>query len=230
MEKFKDCYDIFLSKAFDTDECANSCKIHDAFGGLDGQHHNCLGCNFSDSSELILKYLEKHEELNDIQRNFTVYILLLYLLVERIDIVLDIIQLPEIYREKHFKIFQRIRKWANFIKHPKAFILTHHPFYDFENSGIVHTQNFSLKIDDNFVTTYYKGQKDPIIQKKTNKELYEKLKNKSNILVVFPDITNLTENLCYSYNKFIDIIINNEVYIEILNDDTTISDYFENAE
>jgi hypothetical protein len=228
-EKFKECYDLFLAKAFDQDKIANSCKIHNAFGGQEGQHHNCLGCNFADSSDMILRYLEQHEELTDIQQDFTVYILLLYLLVERIEIVFDIIQLPDTYKAKHFKVFQQIRKWANFIKHPKSFILTHHPVYDFENSSTVHQQQFTETIKDSFVEQYYKGHTDQNDQKKQNKELYNKLRNKKDILVLFPDIAQLTDKLCYSYNKFVDLIINNDVYIEILNDETTISTYFENA-
>lgn len=228
-EKFKECYDLFLAKAFDQDKIANSCKIHNAFGGQEGQHHNCLGCNFADSSDMILRYLEQHEELTDIQQDFTVYILLLYLLVERIEIVFDIIQLPDTYKVKHFKVFQQIRKWANFIKHPKSFILTHHPVYDFENSGTVHQQQFTETIKDSFVEQYYKGHTDQNDQKKQNKELYNKLRNKKDILVLFPNIAQLTDKLCYSYNKFVDLIINNDVYIEILNDETTISTYFENS-
>lgn len=229
-QKFKECYDIFLQKTFEEDGTPVSCKIHDAFGGLEANHHNCLGCNFADSSNLILRYLENHEELIDTQQDFTVYILLLYLLVERIEIVFDIIQLPETYREKHFKVFQQIRKWANFIKHPKSFILTHHPEYDFENSGMKYDRKvFTETINEQFITQFYKGYTNRDEQKKQNKELYNRLRNQKNVLVLFPDIAKLTDKLCYSYNKFVDLILNNDVYVEILRDETTISTYFENS-
>ena len=227
-EKFKECYSIFSSKAIGEEGYPNACKIHDAFGGREGDHHNCLGCNFADSTTLISRYLEKNDELDDIQQDFTVYILLLYLLVERIDIVFEIIQLPTNYKDKHFRIFQQIRKWANFIKHPKSFILTHHSTYDFENSGTIHNKEFTETINHIFVDKYYKGRTNQEEQKKQNTELYSKLRNKKDILVLYPDIAKLTDNLCFAYNKFVDLIINNEVYIEILNDETTISKYFEN--
>ncbi|MBL0026468.1 MAG: hypothetical protein IPO98_16415 [Saprospiraceae bacterium] len=227
-QKFKECFEIFSVNAFDEYNTPNACKIHNAFGGQNGEHHNCLGCNFADSTTLISRYLEKNDELTDTQQDFTIYLLLLYLLVERIEIVFNIIQLPQTYREKHFKVFQQIRKWANFIKHPKSFILTHHPVYDFENSGIVYDKQFSITINEQFIEQYYKGYSDPDKQKKQNKELYDKLKNQKNILVLFPDISKLTEKLCYSYNKFVDLILTNDAYKEILNDDTTISKYFEN--
>ena len=229
-EKFKECFDIFSIEAMDEDETPKSCKIHDAFGGLDGQqHHNCLGCNFADSTNLIFRHLQRHEELSDIQQDFTVYILLLYLLVERVEIVFEIIQLPDTYREKHFKVFQQIRKWANFIKHPKSFILTHHSVYDFENSGTIYDKPFTETVNEQFVTQFYKGHSNQDDQKKQNKELYNRLRNKKDVLVLFPDIAKLTHKLCYSYNKFIDLIINNDVYIDILNDEATISSYFENS-
>jgi hypothetical protein len=226
--KFKQCYDIFKSKAFDEDETPIACKIHDAFGGINGEHHNCLGCNFADSTWLISNYLEKYKEMTDIQQDFTIYILIQYLIVERMDTVLEILQVPEKYKEKHFRVFQKIRKWANFIKHPKSFILTHHPEFDFENSGNQHDKEFLVTINEQFVERYYKGQKSPEDQKKMNKELYNKLKNEKDIIVIFPDIAIFTDNLCYAIKKFTEIITKNEVYIEILNDETTISNYFEN--
>ena len=75
---------------------------------------------------------------------------------------------------------------------------------------------------------FYTGQTDRNKQKEQNKKLYHKLKNKKDILVLFPDIEKLTKKLCYSYNKFIELILKNDAYKEILNDDTTIEKYFEN--
>jgi hypothetical protein len=112
---------------------------------------------------------------------------------------------------------------------PTAFILTHHPVYDFENSGTTYDKAFTETINEQFVTQFYKGHTNQDDQKKQNKELYNRLRNKKDIIVLFPDIAKLTDKLCYSYNKFVDLIINNDVYIEILNDETTISTYFENS-
>ena len=227
-DEFKSCFILFMEECY-KDDYPRSCEIHNVFGKIEDGHHNCLGCNFADSTEFIADYLKEYESLTNIQQNFTIYILLLYLLVERIEIVLDIIQVPDIYKEKNFKVFQRIRKWANFIKHPKSFILTHHAVYNFKDSGIEWDFTKGIVIDDSFVSQYYKGEKDPDKQKKINKELYEKLKNQINVTVEFPNIYQLTKQICFAFNKFIDVIVNNEVYIEILNDDTTIMDYFEKS-
>jgi len=227
IEKFKECYDIFLKEALDGDGVPIACTIHDAFGFLGENHHNCLGCNFADSTTFIENYLKKHEELTDIHQDFTVYILLLYLMVERMSTVLDIVQVPSKYRDKHFKVFQQVRKWANFIKHPKSFILTHHPVYDFENSEFEYELDFNIEINEAFVQQYYKGESNPEKQKKLNLELYKKLKNQQNVKVVFPDIAKMTKKMCYSIKKFVDLISKNDVYIEILSDDTTVETFFE---
>src|SRR5688572_8288450 len=158
---FLESFDIYKTSANDDKDVPILCKIHDAFGGMEGPHHNCLGCNFADSQTLIYNYLSRFEEFDDIQEAISVYILLLYLLVERMETVMEIVQVPTIFRDKHFKVFQQIHKWANFIKHPKAFILTHHPVWDYEGSSLYSGREFKLTIDDPFINTYYKGEREP---------------------------------------------------------------------
>jgi hypothetical protein len=229
--KFKECFEIFSTKCFQQNGEAISCKLISAFCSGDERAHNCLGCNFSDSTELILRYLKKFGEYDSVQDDFKMYILLLYLLVERIQVILEVIQIPESYKEKHFKVFQLIRKWANFTKHPKAFILTHHPLFDFDDSGSGNRDGkFSIIIDSTFVDRYYKGASSIEEQKKTNKELFSKIANAKDVLVLYPDIARLTDHLSYSYNKFIELILKNEVFVEMLQDQTTLVNYFENQE
>ena len=224
---FKEAFEIYQASANDQEGTPILCKIHEAFGGLAGPHHNCLGCNFADSQTIIFNYLSKFEKYTDVQEAIALYLITLYLLVERMETVMNIVQVPAVFRDKHFKVFQQIHKWSNFIKHPKAFILTHHPVWDFENSG-AEQKAFEVEINDSFVNAYYKGERDPDKQKARNKELYAKLRNKSNVHVLFPDMAQLTKKLCYSINAFADLITKNQVYIEILNDETTIAQYFEN--
>lgn len=225
--KFNECSSIFRSRIY-KEESPIVCQIHDAFGSSSGIHHNCLGCNFAESVGQIYTFLTNGSQKKNIKNDFVVYILLQYLLVERIEIIFEIINLPDSYKDSHFKVFQQIRKWANFIKHPKAFILTHHPDYGFEDCGFDFGKKFQLIINDQFVQQYYKGARNQDEQKRINKELFEKLKNKRDILVSFPDIVKLTNKLCYSIEKFVELIVRNPIYVEILNDDSTISNYFEN--
>jgi len=227
-DKFQACFELFKTEAYDDEEIPKSCILHSAFNSGNELQHNCLGCNFADSTDLVFNFLNQKNKEWNVQHDVTLYILLLYLFVERAEVLFKIIELPETYRNKHFKVFQQIRKWANFIKHPKSFILTHHPEYDIENLNLFNEKDFEIILNDSFIEKYYKGYTDQSKQQAINKDLYAQLKNRSSILVVFPDIEALTKKFCYSYNHFVQIICRNEIYIELLHDESTISNYFEN--
>ena len=85
-----------------------------------------------------------------------------------------------------------------------------------------------MTIDDSFINRFYKGERDPAKQKATNKQLYQTLKNQVHVHVVFPSVIQLTKKICYSIEAFADLITKNQVYTEILNDEATVSNYFEN--
>ncbi|HXB11474.1 MAG TPA: hypothetical protein VNZ45_05775, partial [Bacteroidia bacterium] len=108
------------------------CSIHNSFHKENDQTHNCIGCNFADYSELLFSTLKKFRDESGPLQVFSGTILYSYLLVERFEEIFKIIKLDEGYKLKHFPIFGKIKRWTNFLKHPKAFILVHHPEYGFE--------------------------------------------------------------------------------------------------
>ena len=166
-------------------------------------------------------YLEQPDPKSHIHFSYTTYLMLCYLLVERIDTMFNIIQLNEDYRTQHFKILLAIRRWANFIKHPKAFLLTHHAEYTYHGSpknGAL-TDKASVVIDRTFVDKYYSNDDK-------NNELYKELENKENVLVVFPDVNHVTEELCAAINKSVDVVRDNAVYKEVLAKRSTFLDYW----
>lgn len=224
---FKECLELVTKEIYDG-EYSKACKMHDAFGAHSGPGHNCLGCNFAASADLIKRFLDRHETLDDMEFDVPVYIMLLYLAVERIEVVLDIVKLPEAYRDKHFKVFRQIRKWANFIKHPGAFMLTHHANYEYQGDYV--KVDGDILIDDNFIRDHYTGHTDAKERDKQRKSLYEKLGNKDNVVVLLPDIVQLTKKFCYSHNRFVSLVTDNEVYREVLADRTTLKRYFSDAE
>jgi hypothetical protein len=223
--KFQECYKIFRQHAFKKNGEPRACDIHDVF---DEKAHNCLGCNFAESSNLILRFLKRHKRLDDVQHDFAVYILLMYLLVERIEVVLGILGLPKSYKDKHFKVFEQVRKWANFIKHPGPFILTHHPVFVFDGPRAV--GNFDVMINEQFVETYYKGYSNQQEKEKRNMKLRELLRNNDSVMVVYPDIAKMTTKLCYAYAQFVAMIMDNSIYRDILEDEATLYVYFENSD
>ncbi|MCX5868291.1 MAG: hypothetical protein NT009_12610, partial [Proteobacteria bacterium] len=130
----KEAFLVFKKNAIE-DGNPVMCKIHDSFRTREMVDHNCLGCNFADSTWLIHNFLRTYRHQREIKHAYSTLIILAYFLVERIDEFFKIIKLEEPYRRENFKILVEIRRWANFLKHPKAFLLTHHPVFSFENSS-----------------------------------------------------------------------------------------------
>jgi hypothetical protein len=202
------------------------CSIHDQFQKANDRKHNCLGCNFAECTSWIHNELfDAVTESGDLDPAFYFdYLMKLYLFVERAYIVFDLVQLPLEYRSRHFGVFQRVHKWANFIKHPKSFLLVHHPQYFLEDESDAEvpfdSANFGVVIDQEFVSKYYSGSEK-------NSELFRLLTNKTDVAVVFPNVEQLTYDFVEALQKFIELIRDNAVYREILDAKSTYEHYFE---
>jgi len=159
--------------------------------------------------------------MNSVRNTYTQIIVALYLLVERIDTILNLIKLDEDYRDENFKTIKKIRKWANFIKHPKAFMLVHHPVATFEgckfNSELLH--QYEVKISETFVTEYYSNDDK-------NKKLFEKLQNKDKVIIIYPNIKKMIESFTDEMLLFNHIVRTNEIYREKLTKIATFNDYW----
>ncbi len=220
---FERTYQVFKECAFSGGEPV-LCQLHDAFGTFDSPHHNCLGCNFADSTELILNFLGTYHMQRNIQFAFSTFMVLAYLLVERMDTVLNIVELNKGYRGRHFGVLLSIRKWANFLKHPKAFILTHHPRFTYVGAPDCREQVASadVVIDRDFVDRYYSNDEK-------DRELYRVLENKERVLVVFPSAVDTAEKLCAAMADCVSLIRDNKVYREVLEGRSTFRDYWMDA-
>ena len=234
------CYKVIVGELYEGDAIA--CKLYE-FCERNG--HNSIACNFAIDIKRISNYLENLLLLNEIFKeqnnseqvcsicpnieedsiihNFETYFMILNIVVERIDfLVKELLKIPDNYKKeimfsnKEFDVFTQIKRWTNFVKHPKFFILTHHPKY-YINSDINTfecLEDNCIKIDNEFVNTYYqKGDKND----NTYNELKEKIGNKKNIAVIFPDFEIITRDFCYTYKQFIKIILQNDVYKYTLN-------------
>ncbi len=219
--QFEDTYKTFLEGMYKNGYPA-VCEIHNLYEDKDKKNHNCIACNLADATVTINKFLLLRSAFDNIRDFYSTYIILLYLLVERAETIFGIIELHKGYRDENFTTFALIRKWANFIKHPKAFMLVHHPEYTFTGSpkivAIKKLENLTV-IDYKFIQTYYSNNNK-------NGELYEKLENKENVLVVFPEPNYLMIHLSAEIKKVINLLEKNEVYREILNTRATFYDFF----
>ena len=202
------------------------CELHDIFSGPENRNHNCLGCNFDEMTDQILKFLFVCQTTSGgftTQQAFSIYVLLLNAVWERMGDVFEIISLPEGYRVRYFGAFITARRWANFFKHPKAFAwMVHHPEYTYENSP--HSQTFVnhlsyKKVNDDFVKKYYASE--------NSKGLTGEFAGHENkVVVVLPDVEVLTADICTCLEKFIEIVSENRVYREILDEKSTVVNYF----
>ncbi len=226
MSQIDEAFAIFREEVYPKDENSVMCSIHEEFGGLDGGHHNCLGCNFADATSWIHNCLHTAlvTDRTSLQKFYFDYLLKLYLLVERVYVVFEIIGLPLEYRGRHFSPFQRVHKWANFIKHPKSFLLVHHPKFFMEDDKDpdepFDRAKFGVIIDQQFVIDYYGGPDN-------NPKLHKLLTNRTDVAVLFPNIVTLTGEFCACIHEFIAVIRDNAVYREVLNSRTTFDYYFE---
>jgi len=219
-KQLADAHRRFRDLAFDGESPA-VCRLHDIFGGDGIQHHNCIGCNLADGVQLIDAFLATHASQRKIQFGYTTLITLCYLLVERLDTIFNLIQLNADYRDEQFKILTTLRKWANFIKHPKAFVLTHHAVFTFHGSP----KNQDLEahatvvIDRNFVNQYYSDNEK-------NDDLYRKLENRDDVLVILPSAEHVVNELSKAINETVKLFQDNKVYRDVLDKRSTFLDFW----
>jgi hypothetical protein len=195
-----------------------SCSIHEIFES--GDNHNCIGCNLAKSEVHFVNFLKRNRSFTEKNETYIQFILFSYLIVERIYEIFKIIQMNESYKNEHFKTFTLIKRWANFYKHPKSFMFVHHPYYTFENHPDFNEQKKNMIIvDSNFILKYYNGDSK-------NTELYNLLTNKKDVLVIFPNIEELTKLFCLEIIHFVDLLRNNSVYRYILSQKSTYENYY----
>jgi len=210
----------FKSALFGSDRYSKFCTIHSKLKS-DAKDHNCLECNLNNILLYVKSQLYQSVGNDRIEHLYYHNIMAMYLAVERIDTIFNVIKLNDEYRKKHFKGFAQIRKWANFIKHPKAFMLCHHPSFTFRgfsfNSELL--KHYYVIIDDSFILKYYSNDDK-------NEKLFKELQNKELVLVVFPNFEKLLLKFTTECLKFIEIIETNLVYKEILMDRTTFTNYY----
>lgn len=194
------------------------CSIHDVFPS----HHTCVGCNLQLGTQAIERFLVRHENFDSVEFDYAQYIMLLYLLVEKIHTYLELINIPQAYRARHFQVFQEVKYWANFLKHPKSFMLVLHPTWAYKGLafGWYHSEEKNrFVIDSAFTKEYYSGDKK-------NAKLYELLARRDNVTVCFPNPVELTKQFMLALQKFVSIIAENEMVREMLESEMMVKKHF----
>lgn len=199
------------------------CKLHNTeYLGTDtSSSHACLACNLNDSLEKIHKFLASLKRDDDIEYSFTVFTLLTYLTVEKLTIIFKHIGITQEYVESNWKVLIEIRKWANFVKHPKGFLFSHHPEYAFENEKIESKYKAWKKLNyNNFIEPLYKKEDEG-----KYKETISQIGNKKDILVIIPNPERIIKDLSIVCNAFCEKVKNNEHFKEILKTQSVLEEY-----
>lgn len=227
-EIHKENKETFKSQLIDTtDGRSFACKVWDIMTQGNENTDNCLGENFNQLiSTIINDFFENYNPSKNTKMEFyfTTYILWLYLVVERIDFVFDVVnkdnksKLFSDLKAKNFLTCQLIKKWANFIKHPKEFIFSHSPQYVMEEEGMgIDNKNEFIVIDTDFIKKHYTKSDSGVAT----------LENCNKALVLVPDLVLLTKDFCRELNFFFDFICDNKIVSDYLREKTTLEYYYE---
>lgn len=205
------------------------CDIYDRFVGDNEMGTDCLGENFNKiiwhiNNDFFECYSPNEE--TRIENYFASYIIWLYLIVERIQFVFNVInpdhknKMIRDFIQRNFQTLIRIKNWAIFVKHPKEFFFCHSPTYYFEEDWAI----LSVDNEDGEYTIMdykYIASNYP----KNNVQL-PKLENNTKVYVIIPDLVELTKEFITEIQKFVNLICNNELVVEYLKNKTTIDDYY----
>lgn len=205
------------------------CDLYDVFSrhhqNQEGKEseiaHNCIGCNFEEGVRNILLFFTYNKEVNSERYFLTMYTLLFYLQAERLGVIYKEIGYNKTSNGKIefdwtiFPELQRIKFWANFFKHPKSYMLLHHPSFFIEGDPDIPNFLVNGVINEQFIQKYYRGDKH-------NDGLRLTLENQENFIVIFPNILEFTKSLCAEFEKIIHRISNDEKLIEQLAPYTTV--------
>lgn len=185
-------------------------------------YHNCLACQLEEGNNKLIRFLHDTDtSKNDVEEKeyiFTVFILLLYLQVEKLNTIFKFIGITFEFVEENWKVLGEIRKWANFIKHPKGFLFTHHPDFHFETENIKPDKNTKI-IGSEFVFKLYNHE-----DKEKLNQTIQQIGNKNNLIVLIPDPNRLIKDYIVVSKKFCDTVKKNPHFKDILKKHTTIID------
>lgn len=229
-QTFMQVLDTYVEANYPHNDTGNSlmCSIHDSFK----VGHNCVGCNLQEQTNLLIRFLANYNTFEDIHLTATQFHLLLYLKASRINTYIDYIELQQSHRYRHFGAFQQAVRWANFLKHPKSFMLVHHASYlidglnasaAYYNDIIETAKQKKLLIDDDFVKEFYSGTDQ-------NQKLHIRLSNKEGVVVLFPNPIELMKRFVGAQAKFVELIRDNALIREILDDKASIKAHFINED
>ncbi|MEZ4979952.1 MAG: hypothetical protein R2772_11755 [Chitinophagales bacterium] len=228
----KNLSQLFQAGLIREDGPSVACNIYDKLteGSSFGSNpQNSLGENLNKLINCINDdFFNNYNPSEDtsIEYYFGTYIYWLYLIVERYEFVFDLInpdsksKLLRDYKVKNFKAFKEVKNWCIFYKHPREFTLCHWPLYLFEKKG-----NIELKkdLESEYVVIDYQYVETNFTK---NGKRLPNLENNPKVAILLPDLEDLTLRFIGDFNRFIDLICQNEIVSEYLKTKSTLTEYY----
>jgi hypothetical protein len=197
------------------------CRVYEALVDND-IGCNALGNNLNESMEDLKEFLQLGPRSIKPERDIRDYLMRMYLVVERMYEALRVVRLYEewfVLTTDGMRAIREVKQWANFFKHPGAFLWCHDPDYRCLSVDDYDAAESSFVIDQSVVNDYYTNNK------KNHDELHKKLSNATGIQVVFPELASLTERFCRGIDDFCQTI-SSPLFRDTPKKKSTIDDYF----
>jgi hypothetical protein len=185
--------------------------------------HNCIGCNFEEGARNILLFFRLNKETLSVRYFLTMYTLVFYLQAERLAVIYEELGYTQKGKTEfdwnRFPNLQNIKYWANFFKHPKSYMLLHHPIFYLEGDPDIPNILVNDIINEVFIRNYYNGPKK-------NEELRNRIANQDLVNIIFPNLLTFTTKACNEFEKIIEVITKDENHIKKLANFTTKNSQF----
>ncbi len=238
-EIHKKCQQIFrtgfyeIPEGSETDDVkyfrpSKACKIYDKLTEGVETKQDCIGENFNQLIERIDdNWFGSYKPTGDLDYYFYNYFLLLYMIVERVELIFEVInpegksKLFNDFKQNNFKTLLSINKWANFIKHPKEFLFTHWATYYIKGDISVALNVGDVNIDTDFIFRHYSGE---------NKARPVILENNNRVFVEVPELETITKEFCREMNIFFDFICCNQIVADFLKKKSTVENHYTSNE
>lgn len=196
------------------------CSIHASFPE---NCHNCIGCNLERDVLRIQRFLDRlvspvrlyktEAEIGtetvgrpmaeiDLESDYPLFVQCLVYLIDSIDAYVKMIdqRLVEDSKIETVKAVRVIRWWGNFFRHPKGFLLAHHPSFTFEERG----HKDCNVIDTAFVRDHYSAAN------KNDRGIDNKVKHKgAAVVVILPMPLKLVEATVQYAKWFHTLVVEN---------------------
>jgi len=224
---FAECKSVIESQAHYHHKGDKSCRISAMcrvyYALIDGYEGcNALGNNLAESMEEVRQLLASGPRSERMHVDVRDYLSRLHLVSERI---YEAIKVAGIFKPEFtlstdgMRAIRDVKQWANFFKHPRAFLWCHEPTYHCLSFGPPPIEASLFVVDQSVVDEYYKDDC------KKHAELHVKLGNKTCVQVHFPELVNLTKRFCKGIDDFC-LSISAPIFRETLKRKSTIDDYF----